>query len=353
MRNVESSLPIEDDTIYRIYSMTKPLISILAMMLHEEGYFDLNDDVGQWIPTLKEPRVWVGGTPQNYQTVPSREPVRVWHLLSHMSGLTYFFNYNHPIDAIYRQKGYDFGNDPGTDLAGAVDDWCSVPLLFEPGTQWNYSVSTDVVGRLIEIWTGQTLGDVLRERLTGPLGMVDTDFHAPAASHDRLAELYIAVAGAAIPGGGMSNGAKHPPRNQSGGGGLVSTAADYNRFMTMLVNGGIYNGTRLLSSRTLDLMTRNHLPDNADLEKLAGDSFSEVSYAGIGFGLGFSVVLDAARNKVPTSEGSFAWGGAASTAFWVDPVEELTVGFYTQVLPSGTYPLRRELQRLVYAALVD
>jgi CubicO group peptidase (beta-lactamase class C family) len=134
---------------------------------------------------------------------------------------------------------------------------------------------------------------------------------------------------------------------------LVSTAADYNRFMTMLVNGGIYNGTRLLSSRTLDLMTRNHLPDNADLEKLAGDSFSEVSYAGIGFGLGFSVVLDAARNKVPTSEGSFAWGGAASTAFWVDPVEELTVGFYTQVLPSGTYPLRRELQRLVYAALVD
>ncbi len=352
-RDREQGAPITEDSMYRIYSMTKPIASVAAMMLYEEGAFDLNDDAGRWIESLREPRVWKGGTPNAPETVPAIEPVRVHHLLTHMSGLTYFFNYNHPVDAIYRAKGYDFDKNPGTDLAGAIDDWCSAPLLFQPGSRWNYGVSTDVIGRLIEIWSGQSLDDFLRERLFEPLGMTDTGFFCPEDKHDRMTMLYVPAGGDSFPYEALAKGAMHQPRNLSAGGGLVSTAADYQTFMNMLLNGGELDGRRYLSNRTLGLMTRNHLPGNTDLEAFATDSFSEVNFAGVGFGLGFSVVTDAARNKAPTTEGSFAWGGAASTAFWVDPVEELTVGFYTQLLPSGTYNLRRELQQLVYAALVD
>ena len=352
-RDRENGLDVTDDTIWRIYSMTKPLTSIGAMMLYEEGRFDLNDDVGQWIDALANPRVYVSGPASSPVTAPATSPVRVHHLLTHMSGLTYGFNYVHPVDAIYRAKGYDFGFPKGADLERAVEDWGSSPLLFEPGSRWNYSVATDVLGRLIEIWSGQTLDVFFRERILDPLAMTDTDWYCPEKKLDRLAMLYVPANGENVPVGDLARGATRWPKVLGGGGGLVSTAGDYQRFMTMLLRGGELDGVRLVSSRTLALMTENHLPGDADIESLATDSFSESDYAGVGFGLGFSVVSDRRKNKSLASEGTFAWGGAASTAFWVDPVEELTVGFYTQLLPSGTYPIRRELQQLVYQALAD
>ena len=352
-RDRERELEVRDDTIWRIYSMTKPLTAVAVMMLFEEGHFDLNDDVGQWIEALREPRVWSGGTAESPETVPATEPVRVHHLLTHTSGLTYGFNYLHPVDAIYRAKGYDFGYPDDADLARAVEDWCSSPLLFQPGTRWNYSVSFDVLGRLVEMWSGLPLDVFMSERILKPLGMNDTQWWCPPEERDRLATLYVPTPNGAVPHHVLNRGATHPPRVLGGGGGLLSTAYDYNRFMALLLRRGELDGVRLLSRRTVDLMTENHLPGGVDLETLATDSFSETSYAGIGFGLGVSVVTNRSRNKSLTSLGTFAWGGAASTAFWIDPVEDLTVSLFTQLLPSGTYPLRRELQQLVYGALAD
>jgi len=352
-RDREKDLEVTDDTIWRIYSMTKPITSIAVMMLYEEGRFDLNDDVGRWIDAFKEPRVWAGGTAAEPLTVPAIEPVRVHHLLSQMSGLTYGFHEAHPTDEIYRNKGYDFGFAPGADLAQAVHDWGTSPLVFQPGSGWNYSVSVDVLGRLIEIWSGQSVESFLQDRIFGPLAMTDTDWYCPEEKWDRLAMLYVPHGGDSFPYEELAKAAMHAPRIHGGGGGLVSSASDYQRFMTMLLRGGELDGVRLISNRTLELMTRNHLPGDVDLESFATDSFSETSYAGIGFGLGFSVVLDSVKNQSLASEGTFGWGGAASTAFWVDPAEDLTVGFYTQLLPSKTYPIRRELQQLVYQALVD
>jgi CubicO group peptidase (beta-lactamase class C family) len=352
-RHREEGLAVTDDTIWRIYSMTKPLTTVAALTLYEEGLFDLTDDVGRWIDELREPRVYVGGPPTAPQTVPAVEPVRVHHLLTHMSGLTYGFNYTHPVDAIYRAKGYDFGFPREADLARAVHDWCTSPLLFQPGSRWNYSVATDVLGRLVELWSGQPLDEFLRERVLDPLGMADTDWFCPEDRQDRLAMLYVPNEGDSLPFADLARGARHRPGVLGGGGGLVSSAHDYQRFMTMLLRGGELDGVRILSPRTVALMTANHLPGGVDLAAVAMDSFAEVDFAGIGFGLGVSVVTDPRRNKSLVSEGTYGWGGAASTAFWVDPARALSVAFYTQLLPSGTYPLRRELQQLVYQAMVD
>jgi CubicO group peptidase (beta-lactamase class C family) len=352
-RNREKELEVTNDTIWRIYSMTKPITAIAVMMLYEEGHFDLTDEVGQWIDALQEPRVWEGGTPEHPVTVAAIEPVRVHHLLTHMSGLTYGFHYLHPVDAIYRDKGYDFGFRKGADLVQAVNDWCTSPLLFQPGSKWNYSVSFDVLGRLIEIWSGQPLDVFMKERIFDPLGMSDTEWWCPPEKADRLATLYVPSSGDSFPFDDLGKHSLHPPRIFGGGGGLLSTAYDYNRFMTMLLRGGELDGQRLVSSRTLELMIENHLPRDGDLVDLAEDSYSEAAYAGQGFGFGMSVMIDRRKNKSMVTEGSFFWGGAASTTFWVDPVEDLAVGFYTQLLPSGTYPIRRDLQRFVYQALAD
>ncbi|MDE3082760.1 MAG: beta-lactamase family protein [Acidobacteriota bacterium] len=352
-RDREQNLAVENDTLWRIYSMTKPLTSIGAMILYEEGHFDLNDEVSRWIGEFADARVYQSGPGSAPVTIPATEPVRVAHLLSHMSGLTYGFNYTHPVDAIYREKGYDFGWPPGADLARAVADWASSPLLFQPGTKWNYSVATDVLGRLIEIWSGQSLDRFFRERILDPLAMADTDWWCPPEKAERLAQIYVPSNGASVPFEHLGRHSFTWPSMLGGGGGLIASAADYQRFMTMLLHGGELDGVRLLSSRTLALMVENHLPDDTDLASLATDSFSESDFAGVGFGLGFSVVLDRRANRSLVSEGTFGWGGAASTVFWVDPLEELTVSFFTQLLPSGTYPIRRELQRLVYSSLVD
>jgi CubicO group peptidase (beta-lactamase class C family) len=257
------------------------------------------------------------------------------------------------VDEIYRAKGYDIGKRKDVDLAGAVDDWCTSPLLFEPGSHFNYSVATDVLGRLVEIWSGQPLDEFFTERILEPLGMVDTQWWCEEDKRDRLARLYVPFDGDSFAYDDVGKSALLKPHYPSGGGGLLSTAHDYERFMQMLLGGGELDGVRLISGRTLALMTQNHLPGGTDLESFATDSFSETATAGVGFGLGFAVVIDQVKNRGLVSNGSFSWGGAASTAFWVDPVEDMTVGFYTQLMPSGTYPIRRELQQLVYQALVD
>ena len=352
-RDVAAALPVTDDTVWRIYSMTKPLTSVAVMMLYEEGCFDLFDDVGQWIEALREPRVYVSGSPTSPKTEPATEPVRVHHLLSHLSGLTYGFHYTHPVDAMYRARGYEFASPRDMNLEQVVNDWCSLPLLFQPGSKWNYSVSVDVLGRLIELWSGQSIESFFRERLLDPLGMVDTEWWCPPDKQDRLAMLYVPTRHGAAPHADIAKAATREPAWRGGGGGLVSTAHDYDRFMAFLLNGGELDGVRLLSERTVALMTENHLPDDGDLEKWAVDSFSEEKQAGVGFGLGFSVVVDRRKNKSLVSEGTYGWGGAASTVFWVDPAEELSVAFYTQLLPSSTYNIRRELQQFVYGALTD
>jgi CubicO group peptidase (beta-lactamase class C family) len=352
-RDREKGLEVSDDTIWRIYSMTKPLTSIAAMMLYEEGLFDLNDPAGKWIDSLREPRVYVSGTAENPQTQAATTPVTVVHLMTHTSGLTYDFQRVHVADEIYRAKGYDIGKRKEIDLAGAVDDWCTSPLVFEPGSHFNYSVATDVLGRLVEIWSGQPLDEFFTERILGPLGMSDTQWWCDEDKQDRLAQLYVPHEGDSFAFDDVAKFAKSRPSYFSGGGGLLSTAHDYERFMQMLLGGGELDGVRLVSGRTLGLMTQNHLRGGADLESLAVDSFSETTLAGIGFGLGFAVVSDQVKNRSLISNGTFYWGGAASTAFWVDPVEDMTVGFFTQLMPSGTYPIRRELQQLVYQSLVD
>jgi CubicO group peptidase (beta-lactamase class C family) len=344
---------VEDDTIWRIYSMTKPIVAIAAMMLYEEGAFDLDDDAGRWIVDLRELRVFVGGTATDPQTVAADRPVRVHNLFNHTSGLTYEFQMSTPVDEMYRNKGYNFGDPRKVDLAEAVHDYCSCPLLFQPGTAFNYSVSTDVLGRLVEIWSGQTLDVFLQERIFGPLDMTDTGFWCPEEDHDRLAKLYLYFGGRRVPWDDIGQLAMRRPRLLSGGGGLVSTASDYQRFMTMLLGEGQLDGVRLLSSRTIELMTQNHLAGGADLRDFAVDFYGEEEYAGVGFGLGFAVVTDQVKNKSLTAEGTYFWGGAASTFFWVNPAEDLTAAFYTQLVPPSTYPLRRELQQLVHQALVD
>jgi CubicO group peptidase (beta-lactamase class C family) len=352
-RDKEAALPVELDTLFRMYSMTKPVTSVAAMMLYEEGAFELKDPVARFIPAFADMRVFKGGSALAPVTVPATEPMRIWHLLTHTAGLTYGFHHAHPVDAIYRAAGFEWGSPPGADLAECCEQWAQLPLLFEPGSEWNYSVSTDVLGRVVEVASGQSLDRFFAERIFEPLGMTDTGFSA--TDLDRLAALYTRnpATGEAFRIDMMGDAAKKPPSMLSGGGGLVGTAADYHRFTQMLLGEGQLEATRLLSPRTVRYMTSNHLPGGADLEAFGRPLFSETTFDGVGFGLGFSVVDDPVKNKVLGSRGEFAWGGAASTAFWVDPVEDVTAMFLTQLLPSSTYPIRTQLKQLVYQALVD
>ena len=354
-RDLESGDPIEIDTLFRIYSMTKPVTSVAAMMLYEEGAFQLKEPVSTFIPSFADARVYRQGSALNPVTEPVVEPVRIWHLLTHMSGLTYGFHHAHPVDAMYRTAGFEFGGPPGADLAACCDRWASLPLLFQPGSEWNYGVSTDVLGRVVEVASGMSLDEFFATRIFAPLDMTDTSFWVDPSEQDRLAALYLANPAdrTALRFDLLGAGALSPPDFLSGGGGLVSTARDYHRFTQMLLNGGELDGARLLSNRTVDYMTRNHLPGGADLEEVGRPLFAETTFAGMGFGLGFSVVEDHVKNKVLSSPGEFAWGGLASTAFWVDPLEDITVVFMTQLMPSSTHPIRAELKQLVYQALVD
>jgi CubicO group peptidase (beta-lactamase class C family) len=352
-RDLDSQQPIETDTIFRIYSMSKPVTSVAAMQLVERGALALTDPVADYLPAFADMRVFVGGSSVRPMTVPATEPIRVWHLLTHTAGLTYGFLYNHPVDAMYRAAGYEWTVPADLDLAAAVDAWAQLPLVFQPGTEWNYSHATDVLGRLVEVVSGQSLDDYFADHILDPLGMVDTSFRVGADRVGRLATLYTPdrKTGAPTPLPSMGDLAIDP-NWLSGGGGLMSTLHDYYRFARMLLGGGQLDGVRLLGERTVRYMTHNHLPGGADLAEFGRPIVAEIPFDGVGFGLGFSVTQDPVKAKVLGSAGDFAWGGAASTFFWVDPTEELIVVFMTQLLPSSTYPIRSQLRQMIYPALI-
>jgi CubicO group peptidase (beta-lactamase class C family) len=353
--DIEAGRAVETDTIWRIYSMTKPITSVAAMMLYEQGAFELTDPISQWLPEYAAPQIYVGGPATKPSTIPATEPIRVWHLLTHTAGLTYAFHHIHVTDEIYRNAGFDLESSNGLDLAGCVAAWGAFPLAFEPGTEWLYSVATDVLGRLIEIWSGQPLDEFFREHVFGPLDMTETGFSVAPENYDRLAALYAIAPGLAekVRYDVLGETVKKPPTWLSGGGGLVSTSRDYTRFCHMLLNGGQLDGQRLLAPRTVTYMSRNHLPGGADLASFGRPLFSETRYDGVGFGLGLAVTDDPVAAKVLTGAGESYWGGMASTAFWIDPAEELAVVLMTQLVPSSTYPLRPQLRQLVYQSLID
>ena len=350
-RDVEAGRPVEPDTIYRIYSMTKPVTTAAALMLYEEGRFQLDDPVAKHLPAFAETRVFAGGGADSFETEPLVRPITVHDLMTHTSGLTYSFQCDHPVDEIYRRRGIEF-NANLAPLADLVEATAAQPLAFQPGTRWRYGVSTDVLGRLVEVWSGRPLDTFLAERVFAPLGMADTGFHAPESEGDRLASHYTRPdeGGLALVDAAAGSRFLTPATTLSGGGGLVSTAADYLRFARMLRGRGALGEVRLLGRKTVELMTTNQLP--GDLADMGQPTFSETPFTGVGFGLGVSVMLDPAKARIVGSPGEYAWGGMASTAFWVDPAEDLIVLLLTQLSPSSTYPIRRELRVLTYQALL-
>jgi len=351
-QHVEDRVPLRTDSLFRIYSMTKPITTVAAMMLYEQGQFELSTPVSRFIPAFADVRVYAGGSDLKPLSVPATEPMRMGHLLTHTSGLTYGFHRTHPVDALYRAAGFEWGYPADVDLASACDIWAGLPLLYQPGAEWVYSLATDVLGRVVEVLSGQTLEEYFAEHILGPLGMADTSFGVPAAKTARLARLYLAAPGGGIVAGDTLGAEPLQRTLFSGGGGLVSCAHDYHRFSQLLRRGGELDGVRLLGPRTVAYMTRNHLPGGADLEQFGRPLFAETPLRGVGFGLGFSVVIDPVRAGTLGNAGEYGWGGAASTAFFIDPVEQTTLLFFTQLLPSSTLPLRTYLRQLVNQALV-
>jgi len=348
----ERGKPLGDDAIFRIYSMTKPLTSIAFMMLVEEGKVGLDDPVHRFIPSWRGLEVMTGGQAGAFTTEKTKAPMRMVDLLRHTSGLSYGLQTG-PLSDAYRAA--QFGGARGPDLDGMIAKLAELPLQFSPNDAWNYSVSTDVLGYLVGKISGMPFEQFLKERLFEPLGMVDTGFHVREGQAHRFVSCYtLNDKGERILQDDAETSRYHkPPHFVSGGGGLVSTSADYVRFCQMLLNKGELDGHRYIAPKTLELMATNHLPGGKDLTETSISLFSESSYAGTGFGLGFAVVMDPMKTLIAGSVGEFYWGGMASTAFWIDPLEEISCVFMTQLIPSSTYPLRRQLRTLVYSALVE
>ena len=358
MADIESAAPLMDDAIFRIYSMTKPITSIALMQLYEQGKFLLEDPVEKFLPSYKNPVVLLGGSLFKPELRPAKTVMTIRDLLTHTSGLTYGFHFQNNLDQMYRDKklgGPLTGGEGRADasLEEAIDIMGGLPLLFDPGTAWNYSMSTDVCGRLIEVIGDCNFDDYLEENIFSPLGMIDTGFLVPQDKIHRFTSTYILNESGALE---VTDPAQNSPYQKerlflSGGGGLVSTTDDYQRFVDMLSNEGAADGNQIIGRRTLELMTMNHLPQGKLLNEVGRSTFSETALAGMGFGLGFSVLMDPAANAGLGTIGEFAWGGAASTRFWVDPVEKVSCIFMTQFMPSGYYPIRRELTTSVYQAM--
>lgn len=351
----ERQLPWADNTIARIYSMTKPLTSVAAMQLVEAGKLALEDPVHRYIPEWRNMGVFAAGTHRiGFQTMPTHRPMTVLDLFRHTAGLTYGFQLRTNVDAAYR--GARIGElEKAGSLADMIASLAKIPLDHHPGEAWTYSVATDVLGWLVQVVSGMPFEDYLKQNVLDPAGMVDTGFHVAPENHARLAACYQA---GQLGAGGQDGRAtlqddpetspyREPPTFVSGGGGLTGTAADYMRFCEALRTGK----PRLVGRKTLELMTANHLPGGVDLPALSRSLFSEASYDGVGFGLGFATTTSPARTGIAGSAGDYFWGGAASTFFWIDPVEDLSVVFLTQLIPSSTYPVRRELRTMLYAAL--
>jgi CubicO group peptidase (beta-lactamase class C family) len=344
---------MREDTIFRIYSMTKPITSVAMMMLYEHGHFQLDDPVHRFIPEWRNLGVYKIGNHPYWQTTPCQRPMTIRDLFSHTSGLTYDFMQRTNIDRAYRRL--QVGRDRQKNLRAMIEALAELPLEFSPGSAWNYSVSTDVLGYLVELISGLPLDDYFRTEIFEPLGMVDTGFVVPPEKVERFAANYTRGQDKKpkLEDDPATSPYTRPTSFFSGGGGLVSTAADYLQFCRMLLGGGELDGHRLLGRKTLELMTSNHLPEGRDLMDLATGAFSETSYAGVGFGLGFSVLLDPAKAQIVGSPGEYAWGGAASTAFWIDPSEELIGLFLTQLMPSRSFNFRGQLKSIIYPAIID
>ena len=351
LMDVERNRPMQRDTLFRIYSMTKPVTSIAMMQLYEQGKFLLNDPVHKYIPSWRNLRIYKSGRYPDFETEPATTTMTIRDLMTHTSGLTYGFTERTEVDAAYRQLKLD-GSSILT-LDKLVERLAELPLEFSPGTAWNYSVSTDVLGYLVQQLSGQSLADYFDEHIFRPLAMTDTGFQVRPDQQDRFAACYLRQPGDTLKLQDDPERSKYlkQPRFLSGGGGLVSTIDDYQKFAQALCQGGAFQGQRIIGRKTLEFMRRNHLPDNQDLPALSIGGFSETPYQGSGFGLGFSVKTDVTKSQTIGSEGEFGWGGLASTSFFIDPDEDLLVIFMTQLIPSSSYPIRQELRALVYGAL--
>jgi CubicO group peptidase (beta-lactamase class C family) len=350
--DLEAGKPMQADTIFRIYSMTKPIVSVALMMLYEEGRVRLEQPAADFIPEFADLQVFVGGTAERPELEPPHRAMTVRDVLTHTSGLIYAFDNPSPVAELYEAAGLGRLDRPET-LRAAIEALSRVPLASHPGENWIYGVSTDVVGHLVEVISGQTLDVFLAERVFEPLGMVDTGFFVPAEKLDRLAANYEPAEGGGLKllDAPQTSRFASPPTFLSGGAGLVSTAADYLSFCQALVDDGAGLGEpRLLGRKTVELMTSNHLP--GDIASIATHGWA-LDYHGEGFGLGFAVALDPAKMQKAGSVGQYNWGGAATTIFWIDPAEELIVLVLTQLMPSISEALRSELMALVYPALLD
>jgi CubicO group peptidase (beta-lactamase class C family) len=351
----EDGAPLRDDSLFRIASMTKPVTAVAFMMLVEEGRVALDQPVHRVIPEFRGLGVYAGGGEDApFATTPTDSPMRMIDLLRHTSGLTYGFQNQGPVDAAYRQLGLDeFQQDRDSD--GYIAALAGLPLESSPGTAWNYSVSTDVLGVVIERLSGMNLADFFAQCIFGPLGMNDTFFQVPADRLDRLTDAWTidSQRGRILYDRGAKSRWRMPLQFYPGGGGLVSSTADYHRFCRMMLDGGIVDGVRLLSPKTVALMTQNHLPGGADLSTLSRSMFSESQNAGVGFGLGVAVTQNPAKGMLHGSPGEYYWGGLFSTYFFIDPAEQLIAIFMTQVMPSSAHPVRRELKTLIYSALSE
>jgi CubicO group peptidase (beta-lactamase class C family) len=353
--------PMSVDSIFRLYSMTKPMTCVALMTLYEQGHFQLTDPVSKFIPGFEDLKVAVEGGAE-VALVDLDGPVTIHHLLTHTSGLTYSFWEYGAVEERYRAARVSSDQT----LAGFVDDLVKLPLAFQPGTAWRYSFAHDVVARLVEIISGQTFDNYLREHLFEPLGMVDTGFHVPQDKHHRFTSMYGSgeVLGPDITGtqlfdeldagvngrvAGPSDSLESSPHQVlRGGHGLVSTAADYLRFCQMMLNGGTLEGQCILGRKTVALMTVNHLaPELFPIEE--GGLYKP----GYGYGLGFGVMMDVGRSGTIGSNGEFYWTGAASTSFWVDPSEQFIGIQLTQFQPMSAFPNAEDFKVLAYQALVD
>lgn len=352
--DVARDRPMRPDTIFRTYSMTKPIVSVALMTLYEEGRFQLDDPVWKFIPSWRDMTVCTGGTPDEPVTRAPARPMTVRDLLMHTSGLA-GRSADSPVAELYRRANVADVDGATGNLAGMVDRLATIPLAADPGSRWIYGISTDVVGRLCEIIGGKPLDVFLRERIFDPLSMVDTGFSVPEADRGRFAACYRFRDGSPAYEL-LDDPATSPfaaPRTYfSGIAGLVSTAGDYLRFCRMLGKGGELDGTRVLGARTVGLMTCNHLPGGRDLVSFT-ENGGESTRFGQGFGLGFGVLLDQTVAQTMGTPGEFFWGGAASTTFFVSPLDDLMVLFLTQLRPSSSYPIRRQLRATVYSALTD
>ena len=337
-RDPRSPDPMARDSIFRIYSMTKPIVSVAVMMLWEQGRFLLSDPIEKYLPELGRRQVAVVRGAE-IELVDAERPITIQDLLRHTSGLTYEFRGSGPVHKMYTAERIYSRNQSNADQVATL---AKLPLLHQPGTKWEYSRSTDVLGRLIEVLSGLTLGEYLQRHIFAPLGMVDTAFYVPPQEHGRLAE---AFAKDPDTGAGVQLINVHDaPKFESGGGGLVSTAGDYSRFLQMLLNGGRLDGVRFLSRKTLELMTADHLGPITGAPDLL--------LPGYGFGLGFAVRLQPGIAHVPGSVGQYFWGGLAGTTFWVDPAEELFAIMLIQGPGQRDY-FRNLFRDLVYAAFDD